>query len=145
MDTISQSFNNMLKNLENSCNMPEYDLFDSDSFDQEEQECVSKALKDFDVKINSIGELIKGLKFYNLSELSTYNNSIDTYQIFQENANEKDYVDIKIKSGNEIIPENDSVINIKFAFKFLFDSNYSYQISDTSLMNDLKKLKMKKN
>ena len=86
----------------------------------------------------------EGLKFYNLSELSTYNNSIDTYQIFQENANEKDYVDIKIKSGNEIIPENDSVINIKFAFKFLFDSNYSYQISDTSLMNDLKKVENEK-
>lgn len=79
----------------------------------------------------------EGLKYYNLYVLNP-NYSIDTHQIFKEHENTKEIEDIKIIPDNKIIQEKNSMIDIEFVFKFLFDSNYGYQIVDSAFEDKLK-------
>ena len=89
-------------------------------------------------QVNHIGK--EGFKFYNLPEITKNDNISDTYHIFSESKNEKDYAEIKINSDNNTISEKDSKIDIEFALKFLFDSNYTYKPDNTSISNILRSI-----
>lgn len=67
IDSISESFNNTVKSLDNINNMPKFDVMDDELFNPEEQACINKALRDFEAQISYIKELIiclKGKKNY---------------------------------------------------------------------------------
>lgn len=89
-------------------------------------------------QVNHIGK--EGFKFYNLPEITKNDNISDTYHIFSESKNEKDYAEIKINSDNNTISEKDSKIDIEFVLKFLFDSNYTYKPDNTSISNILRSI-----
>ena len=89
-------------------------------------------------QVNHIGK--EGFKFYNLPEITKNDNISDTYHIFSESKNEKDYAEIKINSDNNTISEKDSKIDIEFVLKFLFDSNYTYKTVNTSISNILRSI-----
>ena len=89
-------------------------------------------------QVNHIGK--EGFKFYNLPEITKNDNISDTYHIFSESKNEKDYAEIKINSDNNTISEKDSKIDIEFVLKFLFDSNYTYKPDNTRISNILRSI-----
>ena len=86
----------------------------------------------------------EGLKYYNLSELNGKEDDINTNKIFKDYENEKDYPTIKIKPSKENMPEKNNIITTKFAFKFLFDSNFKYKIDDNTFANKLKDIDKEK-
>lgn len=86
----------------------------------------------------------EGFKFYNLPEITKNDKINDTYHIFSESKNKKDYTEIKINSNNENIAEKDSMIDIEFVLKFLFESNYAYKPDDTNILNILSNINNEK-
>ena len=62
IDSISESFNDTVKSLDNINNMPKFDVLDDELFNPEEQACINKALRDFEAQISYIKQLIICLK-----------------------------------------------------------------------------------
>ena len=75
IDSISESFNDTVKSLDNINNMPKFDVMDDELFNPEEQACINKALRDFEAQISYIKELIICLKGKE-KIISEYKNSI---------------------------------------------------------------------